>query len=283
MSRYYSTTAYRYPTENWILLGTVSLALLVIALTAAATFCLSFVVVFFLVGLAYYYTRQHHQELLRGARLVTPSTEPALSPVIQEAALRLQPEPVQFFVAKNRALNAYTFGLSTPKVVVLHSGLFPALDRDEIQFIIGHEMGHVRLGHTVVNSLVGGLAGIPPSYSAAVLMQLALLAWSRACEYSADRAGLLACGSPEKAISTLLKLEASKTGVSPGGLQQMLGEIERRDDHWLDSLNEMASTHPMGVRRIRQLREYAHTSEYRRLQALVNQNLAPHPGRTSPV
>jgi Zn-dependent protease with chaperone function len=283
MSRYYSTTAYRYPTENWILLGTISLALLVIALTAAATFCLSFVVVFFLVGMAYYYTRQHHQELLRGARLVTPSTEPALSPVIQEAALRLQPEPVQFFVAKNRALNAYTFGLSTPKVVVLHSGLFPALDRDEIQFIIGHEMGHVRLGHTVVNSLVGGLAGIPPSYSAAVLMQLALLAWSRACEYSADRAGLLACGSPEKAISTLLKLEAAKTGVSPGGLQQMLGEIERRDDHWLDSLNEMASTHPMGVRRIRQLREYAQSSEYRRLQALVNQNLAPNPGRASPV
>jgi Zn-dependent protease with chaperone function len=274
MNRFYSTTAYRYPTEIWILLATLSLVLLVLVLTALATFCTSFVVVFFMVGLAYYYTRQHHQELLRGARLVTPNTEPALSPVIQEAALRLRPEKVQFFIAKNKALNAYTFGLTDPKVVVLHSGLFSVMDRDEIQFIIGHELGHVRLGHTVVNSLVGGMAGIPNSYSAAVLLQLALLSWSRACEYSADRAGLLACGSPEKAITSLLKLEAAQHGVSPAGLQRTLQKIEKHDDHWLDSLNELTSSHPMSIRRIKQIRDYANTAEYRRLQGLVDQNLA---------
>jgi Zn-dependent protease with chaperone function len=195
--------------------------------------------------------------------------------VIQEAALRLQPELVQFFIAKNKAPNAYTFGLSAPKVVVLHSGLFSIMDRDEIQFIIGHELGHVRLGHTVVNSLVGGLAGIPSSYSAGVLLQLVLLSWSRACEYSADRAGLLACGNPDKAVSTLLKLEAATRGISPGRLQHILVEVEQHNDHWLESLNELASSHPMSVRRIRQIRDYANSAEYRRLQTQVNQNLAP--------
>jgi Zn-dependent protease with chaperone function len=275
MRPFISTTAYRYPTEIWILAATLGLTFLVLAIAALGTFCLSFVVVFFMIGLAYYYTRQHHQDLLRGARLVTPATEPALSPVIQEAALRLQPELVQFFIAKNKAPNAYTFGLSAPKVVVLHSGLFSIMDRDEIQFIIGHELGHVRLGHTVVNSLVGGLAGIPSSYSAGVLLQLVLLSWSRACEYSADRAGLLACGNPDKAVSTLLKLEAATRGISPGRLQHILVEVEQHNDHWLESLNELASSHPMSVRRIRQIRDYANSAEYRRLQTQVNQNLAP--------
>jgi len=32
---------------------------------------------------------------------------------------------------------AYTFGLSTPKVVVLYSALFDVMDADELKFIVG--------------------------------------------------------------------------------------------------------------------------------------------------
>jgi Zn-dependent protease with chaperone function len=274
MARYFSTTAYRYPTENWILAGTLALILLVVVATAVLTFCASVLFIFLALALSYYYTRLHHQQLMRGARLVTPNTEPALSPVIEEAMLRLRPEPVQFFIAKNKALNAYTFGLSSPKVVVLHSGLFSIMDRDEIQFIIGHELGHVHLSHTWVNSIVGGLAGTPSSYSAAVLMQIAMLGWSRACEYSADRAGLLACGNHEKAISTLLKLEAARSGFHPAALERTLRELERHDSRWISSVEELTLSHPASARRIRQIRDYAQTPEYQRLQAQMNSNLA---------
>ena len=34
------------------------------------------------------------------------------------------------------------------KAIVLYSSLFKIMDQDEIQFILGHEMGHVKLGHT---------------------------------------------------------------------------------------------------------------------------------------
>lgn len=274
MTRYFTTTEYRYPSENWILAGTLALIFLVVGLTAAFTFCLSFVFVLMALVFSYYYTRLHHQQLMRGARLVTPNTEPALSPVIEEAMQRLRPEPVQFFIAKDKALNAYTFGVSSPKVVVLHAGLFSMMDRDEVQFIIGHELGHVRLGHTWVNSIVGGLAGTPSSYSAAVLMQMAMLGWSRACEFSADRAGLLACGNPEKAVTTLLKLEAVRTGFNPTALQRTLREIERHDDHWVASIDELTMSHPHSARRIKQLRAYAQSEEYQRLQDQMNQNLS---------
>ncbi len=103
-------------------------------------------------------------------------------------------------------MNAYTFGMVEPQVVVVYAGVFSIMDADELRFIIGHELGHIRLGHTWLNSLVGGMAGIPSPYVAAILLYIAFRWWNRACEYSADRAGLLACGKPEKAASALIKL-----------------------------------------------------------------------------
>ena len=67
-------------------------------------------------------------------------------------------------------------------------------------------LGHVALGHTWLNTLVGGIAGIPGSFLGGSDLDMAFLGWNRTCEYSADRAGLLACGSLEKAISALIKL-----------------------------------------------------------------------------
>lgn len=274
MSRFYNTTAYRYPNERLVLFLTMTLVFLVIALTATATFCLSIVFVAGMLALSYYFTRAHHQELLLRARQVTPASEPGLSAVAQEAALRLQVEPVQVFIARSRQLNAYTFGLTSPKVIVLHSALFKVMDRDEIRFILGHEMGHVRLGHTWLNSLVGGMAGIPSSYTAAALLEIAFKAWNRTCEYSADRAGLFACGNPEKAITALIKLEAGETGRTAAGMQRALRNIEAQDDEWANNIAELLATHPMIVRRIRQIRAYAATPEYHRLQGLINQNVA---------
>ena len=86
------------------------------------------------------------------------------------------------------------------------------MDADELRFIIGHEMGHVALGHTWLNSLVGGMAGIPSSSTSSAILTLAFLSWNRTCELSADRAGLLACGSLDKAVSSLIKLVAGPEG-----------------------------------------------------------------------
>lgn len=270
----YSTTDYRYPSEHVILFITILVVLLVIALTATATVCVS--AIFVLVVLAFGYTnsRGHHQELMAHAQRVTPSIVPEMAPLVQQGTARLQVEPVDVFIVPSNQLNAYTFGLSSPKAIVLYSSLFKLMDREEMLFILGHEMGHVRLGHTWLNTLVGGMAGIPSSLGAAAVMQMAFRWWNRACEFSADRAGLLACGSSTKAISALVKFEAGAQALTQSGMQAAIQRLEREDDGWMDDLAELMGSHPQISRRIAQIHNYARTAAYQRTQALMNQNLA---------
>jgi Zn-dependent protease with chaperone function len=273
-SRPYDTTAYRYPRERLILALTLLLVFVVIALTATATVCLSVVFVVAAVALSYSLNRAHHRALLAQARRVTPQHTPRMAALLAESAARLRVGPVQVFVVPGEALNAYTFGLSSPKVVVLYAPLLQVMDDDELRFILGHELGHVRLGHTWLNSLLGGMAGIPSPFLASAVLAMAFLWWNRACEHSADRAGLLACGKIHKAISALVKLTAGTEARTPADLERALQYIQAEDDHALSNLTEALTTHPMTIRRIEELRHYAASAEYRRLQPLVDQNVA---------
>jgi len=113
------------------------------------------------------------------------------------------------------------------------------------------------------------MAGIPSPSMASVVLAMAFLWWNRACEHSADRAGLLACGQPRKAISALVKLAAGTGARTRADMERALHRIEAEDDHALAGLSEVLSTHPMMARRIEELCRYAASAEYHRLQALM--------------
>ncbi len=268
----YKTTAYRYPGELAILALTMVGVFLVILLTASATFCLSFIFILAVLVIAYFSNRSRHQALVAHAYPVNPQKQPELTALAQSIMSRLRPGPIELFIAPVNALNAYTFGLSSPKIVVLYSALFETMDADEIRFILGHELGHVSLGHTWLNTLLGSMAGIPAGIGPAILLTGAFLWWNRSCEYSADRAGLLACGKLNKAVSSLLKLEAGPKEVpSEADLQRALTLLETEDDNLVNVLGEALATHPMIIRRVNALRKYAATQDYQNLQAWISQ------------
>ncbi len=149
------------------------------------------------------------------------------------------------------------------------------MDEDELRFIIGHELGHISLGHTWLNSLLGGLSGIPSPYLAAVVLYFSFRWWNRACEYSSDRAGMLACGKPEKAASALVKLTGGTATIrSMESWQQTLRRIEAEDDRLEGNLKELLSSHPLIIKRLEAIKEYASSAEYQYLQAQVNR-IAP--------
>lgn len=259
-------TSYRYPNEHLVLGLTITAVMLVIALTATATLCASVLFIGLAVLVSYYASRSAHQRLVNHAQRVTPNSGPEIYPIVHTCIERIQPGEVDIFVAPSRQLNAYTFGISEPKAVVLYSSLLHIMDQDELSFILGHELGHIRLGHTWLNSLIGGMAGIPSPSSASALLMLAFLWWNRMCEYSADRAGMLACRKPEKAISALIKLVAGQKGMTQEGMALAYNQIDAEDDTLMGSINEAFGSHPMLIRRIQQIRLYAATNQYKRLQ-----------------
>jgi Zn-dependent protease with chaperone function len=277
----FRTRAYRYENEQVVLVLTILLVLGVIVLTATATLCLSGVFIIAMFVISAMLIRSHHQSLMARAMRVDRARTPDLAQWVAECGLKLQPGQVDVFLVNQKQVNAYTFGISSPKVLVLFTSLLNVMTGDELKFIIGHEMGHVVLGHTWLNTIIGGMAGIPAPFGAAVVLYTAFRWWNRMCEFSADRAGLLACGDIHTAISALVKLAAPEIR-SQHEFERALALIDAEDDLASNRLAEVFQTHPMLIRRINALRDYARTAEYQRIQAGVNRNLGGTPTAPSP-
>lgn len=263
---------YRHDNEQVVLVLTVLLVFAVIVITSTVTFCLSGVFIIVMFALSAWMVRSHHQSLMRDAVRVDRVSTPGLAAVVGECQRKLQPGPVDVFLVNKRQMNAYTFGISDPKVLVVYSPLVRVMNAGELTFVIGHEMGHVALGHTWMNTIVGGLAGIPAPFGAAVLLYAAFRWWNRMCEFSADRAGLLACGDLNLAVSSLVKLVAPEIR-SQYDFDRAFAMIDAQDDEPTNRLAEAFQSHPMLIRRINKLRDYARTHEYQLMQAGVNRNV----------
>jgi len=272
----FQSRAYRYENEQVVLVLTILLVLGVIIFTSTATFCLSGVFIVGMFVLSAVINRSHHQELLQKAHRIDQSQTPELARLVHECGLKLQPGQVDAFLVNQKQFNAYTFGIENPKALVLFSPLLKVMNPVELKFIIGHEMGHVALGHTCLNTILGGMAGIPAPFGAAVLLYTAFRWWNRMCEYSADRAGLLACGDINAAISALVKLVAPDVQTQRD-FERALSMVDAEDDSASNRLAEVFQTHPMVIRRINALKGYARTKEYQALQAGINHNLGQPP------
>jgi Zn-dependent protease with chaperone function len=274
-----STTAYRSENEYPILALTLVILGAIFLLSASLTACVAPLLVIFSLLVAFQSNQSGRAALLRQAYHV-PLDESAeiassnrpfhrISQMARLCIRRLRPGPVELFIARGRQANAYTFGLSDPKSVVIYAPIVEIMDEDEFKFVLGHELGHVALGHTWLNTLLGGLAGVPQTYGSAVILTAAFRWWNRACEYSADRAGMLTCQNPAKSVTALVKLAAGEDD-SPAGMHRALAKIEAQDNTLGGILSEVLSTHPMIVKRIKAIQKYGASAEYRRLAAQMN-------------
>lgn len=81
---------------------------------------------------------------MTGARAVSADEERQLHNVVEEMAIAAGLPKPKVYVIETQALNAFATGMSPAAAsVAVTRGLLETLSRDELQGVIGHEMGHI--------------------------------------------------------------------------------------------------------------------------------------------
>lgn len=207
---------------------------------------------------------------------ITEKTNPRVYNLYKLALKRLDmPAEYPLFSKLGYDYNAYTAGVDEP-FVVLHSSMIANCSDEELLYVIGHELGHVKCGHTLyynmasqLNSLLAKIGGI--ATAAAIGLQYAIMDWHRKAEFSADRAGLIAAGSIEGAYGGVLKLLGHTPNIpdvdfSIDKVLKQLSDFEAETDDLVGKLLYVSYTaqasHPWSILRLKQIKEWYDSGEY---------------------
>lgn len=211
------------------------------------------------------------KEMVRGQLLgqavkVGPRQFKRLYDIAEHCAGVLSVPVPQLYVVNDPRVNAFTFGTEEESFIVLHSALVDALDERELQFVIGHETGHIQNKHVVYGTaltiLTSGVLGmvLGPLVEPALV---ALRAWFRRAEITCDRAGLLCSRDLDAGVSSFMKLAiGSRRLYEEMDVDEYLAQIEEGATS-IGRFSEFFATHPFLPKRIQALRTFADSALYR--------------------
>lgn len=98
---------------------------------------------------------------MAGAREVPAGEEALLHNVVEEMAIAAGLPKPRVFLMDTPALNAFATGMKPERAAIgVTRGLLDSLDRDELQGVVGHEMGHIANGDILYATAVGVMVGM---------------------------------------------------------------------------------------------------------------------------
>ena len=210
---------------------------------------------------------------------ISESQYPKLYNIFLECCRILEIKKIPtFYLETGREINAYTIGVENP-IVCINEGAFEALSEDELRFIIGHELGHIKSQHCLFHTLARIIsAGVEVSISKLALpISETLLAWDRKSEYTADRAGLLCCQNSVASICALGKLGGYvrnyKENLNYDAYIKQALEFKEQQGSLVNQLKTKAFymmyevNHPLTMLRAAEIYEWKDSEQYKQILA----------------
>jgi heat shock protein HtpX len=217
-----------------------------------------------------------------GAKPVSPEEAPELHAVVEKIAMKAGIPMPRLYIIPDAALNAFATGRSpSHAAVAATAGILRALNREELEGVLAHEISHVLNRDTLISTVAATLAGaishlahfayfLPAGRSsdddrggplggllalilapiAAMLIQLAV---SRSREYGADATGARLVGYPDGLIGALRKLQAASERIPMRAADPATAHLFIVNPLSGRSLAGLFSTHPPIERRIERL------------------------------
>lgn len=210
------------------------------------------------------------KELLRGQLLgqgvkVGPRQFPRLYGIAEHCAATLHVPVPQLYVVNSPVVNAYTFGTDAESFIVLHSALVDSMSEKELEFVIGHETGHIQNKHVVYGTALQVLTRSAEAVIG-IFVEPALVAlrtWYRRAEITCDRAGLLCSEDLDAGIGSFMKLAVGSARLfREMDVEAYLDQLEEGRGSVGRYLEAFAS-HPYLPKRIGALRVFAESRLYR--------------------
>lgn len=172
---------------------------------------------------------------------VTREQEPVLHNVVQEMAIAANVPMPRVYVIDDTALNAFATGRDPQHAsIAVTRGLLDTLDREELQGVVGHELGHVRNLDIRFALLVGVLVG-----GVALLADLLMRSmwWGGGRRRRDDREG----GGAAQGIMMVLAIILAIVAPIAARLVQM--SVSRQREYLADATSVEFTRNPSGLER----------------------------------
>lgn len=236
--------AWMFRKEGEILTLLITLAVVTSILLYLASFNLWVAIGVILMSIIYIKLQQ--ASLLADSIRVSKQQFPNIYTKLVEYAKKLNTPYVNLYIKQDPVPNAYTFGFR-PASIVLNSSLIENLSEDELNFIIAHELGHIKAGHNIVNTLISPVGGTFLSY-----WNMLFSFWQRKAELTSDRCALILTKDLDSAIKVLTKLGGGMKLPTPINWEAYSIQLKKADN-FLVNLSEITQSHPFVSNRIKEL------------------------------
>jgi Zn-dependent protease with chaperone function/uncharacterized RDD family membrane protein YckC len=175
--------------------------------------------------------------------------------LVDECARMLRMPAPHVFVRDDPFVPIVAIGIGEPYAIVLSAQYVDQFRDDELRFLIGRELGHIASGHTRYTSLLssnGRENGV---------IAMAFGAWLRKIDYTADRIGLLCCGSLDAALRAIAVSTFQTLGrkIDLGAFAEQLKELNAEPSL---RLAEWTASTPYATNRIAALHRFARDPLY---------------------